>query len=70
MNNHPRHAALELGVAEMYDDHARIDARLTHARVTRPERPADLDVAVRARLAGQIKMAESLLHKKDLQGIF
>jgi len=70
MNNHPRHAALELGVAEMDDDHARIDALLAHARVTRPDRLAELLVAVRAELAGHFEREEALLRQNDFPGLF
>lgn len=70
MSDHPRHAVLCLGVAEMDDDHARIDALLAHASETRHEDLPKLLAAVRAELADHFEREEAMLRQKDFPGLF
>lgn len=66
----PQDRARHLGIAEMDDDHAAIDALLSRAIDTPPEQLPDLLAAVRAELAAHFEREEALLRQRAFPGLF
>lgn len=70
MSDRPRHGALRRGIAEMDDDHARIDALLARAAGMEREGLPELLAAVRAELAAHFEREEALLRERRFPGLF